>query len=93
MMKILVWVLVLHSWDGGMVVYDNLASYDSCDRLLKRSVNPDVKYRTDGTRVAGTCTQVEKFVPAQVAPVVNVSPAEIKVPAPQVKVIIKEPKK
>ena len=93
MVKILVWVLVLHSWDGGMVVYDNLATYDSCDRLLKRSVASGNERRNQGGTINGTCTQVEKFVPAQVAPVVNVSPAEIKVQPAPVKVIIKEPKK
>ena len=92
MVKILVWVLVLHSWDGGMVVYDNLATYDSCDRLLKRSVASGYERRSQSGTVNGTCTQVEQFVPAQVAPVVNVSPAEVKVPAPQVRVIIKEKK-
>lgn len=94
MVKILVWVLVLHSWDGGMVVYDNLASYDSCDRLLRRSVASGNERRSQSNTINGSCTQVEKFVPAaSAAPVVNVSPAEIKVPAPQVKVIVKEVKK
>ncbi len=93
MVKMLVWVLVLHSWDGGMVVYDNLASQDSCERLLSRSKASSSDRRQGSGTVSGTCTQVEKFVPAQVTPVVNVSPSEIKVPAPQVKVIIKEPKK
>lgn len=91
MVKILVWVLVLNSWDGGMVVYDDLASQDSCERLLSRATAAKLPNR--GRTLAGSCTQVEKFVPAPAAPVINVSPGEIKVPPPQVRVIIKEPKK
>jgi hypothetical protein len=83
---------VLNSSSGGMVMYDNLASWDSCERLRLRA--SAATNRQDGySYVSGACTQVEKFVPAPASgPVVNVSPAEIKVPAPQVRVIIKDKK-
>lgn len=88
MVKILVWVLVLHSQHGGVVIYDNLASQDSCERLLSRAKAGLVTGYSH--QLGDSCTQVEKLVPAQLAPVVDVSPAEIKVPPPQVRVIIKE---
>ena len=84
-MKVLVWVLVVHSYHGGVQVYDNIASADSCERLLSRVTGSSVPNST--RPIAGACTQVEKLVFVQPAPTVNVSPAEINVPAPQVHII------
>jgi len=88
---ILVWVLVLHSWDGGMLKIDNIADYDSCDRMLRRAI-ASAADRRDGTgrTINGTCTQMKLLVPKAAS--INVLPASA--PAPTIKnfVVIKEKK-
>jgi len=84
MIKILVWILVLNSSAGGMVVVDNLDNWEDCERLRLRS---QVSNRSDGhVYVAGACTQVAKWVPKEgtvtvnvPAPVVNVAPPQVTV--------------
>lgn len=88
MLKVFVWVLVIHSYHGGVQVYDNIASQDSCERLLTRATSTSVPNST--RPISGTCTQVEKFVQIQPAPVVNVSPGETKAPPSQARAIVKE---
>lgn len=82
MTTIFVWVLVLQSWHGGVVIYDNIANQESCERMLARAkvASP---FNSRSASINGTCTQVAKFV--QLAPGVNVSPDEIKVPPTQVR--------
>jgi len=89
MNTIAVWVLVLNNSAGGMMMYDNIANWEDCERLRIRS--SQATNRSDGyLYVSGACTQINKILILATAPTINVSPAEIKVlPAP-VKVIIKD---
>ena len=93
MNTILVWVLILHSWDGGMIMKDNIADYDSCDRMLKRAMASGNERRNQGGTVNGSCTQIRVLVPAAPAvqaPVINVLPAPAPAPIIKNNVIIKK---
>lgn len=75
MTSVLVWILIMHSWDGGMVKVENIATWEDCERLRQR-VTHSGTLRRDGDRtVLGACTQVAILVPKATAPapvVVNV---------------------
>lgn len=91
MTEILVWVAIITSWDGGVVMVPNLATQDSCERLVSRAAA--VKTPADRRTLSGTCTQVAILVPkAAPAPVINVQPAAT--PAPTIKnvVVVKKDK-
>lgn len=89
------WVLVLHSWNGGMIMKDNIFDYDSCDRMLRRAIASGEAVRNGGgTAVSGTCTQMRVFVPKAAVPppasVINVLPAPTVAPVIKNNVIIKK---
>ena len=93
MTEVLVWVLIMASWDGGVVQIPNIRSWEDCERLRIRSeaiITPNGR-----NTLRGTCTQVGLLVPtatlAEPKPaVINVLPA----PVPAVKnvVVVKEKK-
>lgn len=88
MIEVLVWVLILSSWDGGMLKVENIRSWEDCERLRLRAeaVITPANRRT----MSGTCTQIGLLIPKpETAPItVNVPPQ----PAPVVnnRVIIRK---
>lgn len=78
MNTIYVWILILHSWDGGMLKVENIASWEDCERMRLRAEASAFVRRTGGA-ITGACTQVGILVPppptinipALPAPVVN----------------------
>lgn len=92
MNTVLVWVLMLHSINGGVTTYDNIANWDDCERLRKRTVAAATRSSDGYEYVSGSCTQINKIVITAPAPTVNVTSPEIKIPPAQVRVIIKDKK-
>jgi hypothetical protein len=78
MKTVLVWILIMHSWDGGMVKVENIATWEDCERMRQRVTHSanDRRYGSAAATVTGACTQVGILVPATTAPqiVVNVPP-------------------
>lgn len=94
MSSVLVWVLILSSWDGGMLKVENIATWEDCERLRQRAEHaPSAKWQR-GTLV-GSCTQVSLLVPTAAAPTINVAPPTVNVAAPQVtvrpRITVKQP--
>ena len=76
---IAVWVLALITYGhGSVVIYDNLADYDSCYRLQSRIQDLSPFVASDYRHLAATCTEVHKLVPK--APVITVQPPAVTVP-------------
>ena len=85
MIEILVWVLILHSWDGGMLKIENIRSFEDCERIRLRAMASGNERRDHTNRtINGSCTQIGILVakPVPAAPItVNVPPQ----PAPVIK--------
>jgi hypothetical protein len=78
MQTVYVWILILASWDGGVMKVENIHSWDDCERLRLRA--EAVQTPNQRRMLSGTCTQVGLLVPATQlqpapAPVINVQPS------------------
>jgi hypothetical protein len=75
MSTVLVWILILSSFQGGMLKVENIATFEDCERLRLRAEHASFVGTSKSERwktVSGSCTQVPIMQPA--APVINVPP-------------------
>jgi hypothetical protein len=91
MNTILVWVLIMNSNSGGMIMYDNIANLDDCERLRKRAEQAATRSSDGYKYVTGSCTQINKIVIAQPAPTINVQPSPPAAVTIQNRVIVRKP--
>lgn len=91
MSTVLVWILILHSWDGGMLKVENIATWEDCERMRQRVEHSGNVRRTQsyaGMTVTGSCTQVGILVPNPVPVTVNI-PAQ-KTPIVNNRIIVRK---
>ena len=84
MSTVLVWILVLSSYQGGMIKIENIATFEDCERLRLRAEHASFVGTSKSDRwktVSGSCTQVPILMQPTAAPVINVPPP----PAPIIK--------
>lgn len=73
MVEVLVWVLILHSWDGGMLKIENIRSFEDCERIRLRAMASGNERRDHTNRtINGSCTQIGLLMPK---PAVSTAPA------------------
>jgi len=89
METVLVWVLVLTSYNLGMLKVENISTFEDCERLRQRVVHAHNTTPSSMGNIAGSCTQIAVVVPRQS---VNIAPAQITVTPAKPTVIIKEKK-
>ncbi len=89
MVEVLVWVLVLSSWDGGMLKVENIRSWDDCERLRMRAEAVITPARRQ--TMSGVCTQIGILVPKPVAaPPITVNVPQQPAPVVNNRVIIRK---
>lgn len=90
MKTVLVWILIMHSWDGGMLKVENIASWEDCERLRQRATASADERRNGRNTILGSCTQVGLIVPVQAQPItVNVPPQAA--PVVNNRIIVRKP--